>query len=107
MFGHPGPPLTETLHVYLRHGNLRLGELPEKYPAASAGQKTTKREKLSCRQESAGGNSLPEGETITIVTAIKLDFIGIIIFFFTAKTIIIAITISSRCNILGGILCSS
>src|SRR3954471_22228797 len=45
MSGRPGPPRTETLRVYLRHGNLRSRERPEKYSAASAGRKTTKREK--------------------------------------------------------------
>ena len=45
------------------------------------------REKKALRQTgSAGGNSLPEGEIDTIVTAITLDFIGIIII--TISTII-------------------
>src|SRR3954454_10290968 len=88
-------------------GNLRSGDCPEKYSAASAGRKTTKREKLSCRMQICQGNSLPEGETIAIVTTIELDFIGIIIIISTTRTIIITIIISSSCNISGWILCSS
>ena len=63
---------------------------------------------LSGRQKSAGGNSLPEGEIDAIVTAIELDFIGIIIIIIsTISTIITAITTSSRCNDLGCNLSSS
>ena len=106
--GHPGPPLMETLRVYLPHENLRSEERPEKYSAAATGRKTPEREKLSGRQESAGGNSLPEGEIDAIVTAIELDFIVIIIIIIsTISTIITAITTSSRCNDLGCNLSSS
>ena len=105
--GHPGPPLTEILRVYLPHENLRLGEHREKYSATATGRKRTEREKLSGRQESAGGNSLPEGEFDAIVTAIVLDFIGIIIIISTIRTIITTITTSSRCNDLGCNLSSS
>src|SRR3954468_8063972 len=83
-------------------GNLVRGDRQNKYSAASAGRKTTKREKLSCRLQIYRGNSLPEGETIAIVTIIELEFIGIIIIIIsTTRTIIITITTSSCCNISG------
>jgi hypothetical protein len=100
--GHPGPPLTETLRVYLPHENLRSGEHPEKYSAAATGRKTTEREKLSGRQKSAGEIPSRRGEIVAIVTVIKLDFIGIIIIIIsTARTIITTVTSPSRCNTLG------
>ena len=84
--GHPGPPLTEIFRVYHPHGNLRLSGEEKKYSAAATRRKTPERERLSGRQRSAGGNSLPEGEIDANVTAITLDFIGIIII--TISTII-------------------
>jgi hypothetical protein len=69
--------------------------------AASAGQKTPEREKLSGRQESTGEIPSQRGEIITIVIAITPDFIGIIIIIVSiASTFISTITTPSRCNIL-------
>ena len=62
-------------------------------------RKTPESEKLPCRKKSAGGNSLPEGEIIAIITVIELDFIGIIIIISTANTIIIAAAPRLRYNI--------
>jgi hypothetical protein len=56
------------------------------------------RERKALRQaEICRGNSLPEGEIVAIVTAIQLDFIGIIII--TISTASTIISIPSRCNI--------
>ena len=56
------------------------------------------KERKALRQaEICRGNSLPEGEIVAIVTAIQLDFIGIIII--TISTAITIISIPSRCNI--------
>ena len=47
-------------------------------------------------------------EIIAITTTIELDFIGVIItIILIINTIITIISTSSRCNILGWILCSS
>src|SRR4051812_35248225 len=105
--GDPGPPLMEPLRAYLLHGKPSSGGSSKEIFRRLCGAETTKREKLSCRLQICRGNSLPEGETITIVTTIKLDFIGIIIIISTTRTIIITITTSSCCNISGWILCSS
>jgi hypothetical protein len=68
--------------------------------AASAGRKTKRKIKLSGRQKSAGEIPSRRGETVAIVIAIELDFIGIIIITIIS-TFITTITTSSRCNILG------
>src|SRR4051812_24205442 len=75
----PGPPLTDPFRVYLLHGKPNSGGSSREIFRRLCGAETTKREKLSCRLQICRGNSLPEGETISIVTAIELDFIGIII----------------------------
>jgi hypothetical protein len=70
--------------------------------AASAGQKTLEREKLSGRQESAREIPSWRGEIIAIVIIIAQDFIRIIItIILTTSTFIFIITTPSRCNILG------
>jgi hypothetical protein len=70
--------------------------------AASAGQKTPEREKLSGRQESTEEIPSREGEIIAIIIIIiALDFIGIIItIILITSTFIFTITTPSRCNIL-------
>jgi len=98
--GHPGPPQALPLRVLDPLGTLTHGERPSRYSAASTRRKTPEREKLSGRKKSAGGNSLPEGEIVAIVTVIELDFIVIIIIIIsTADTIIIAAAPRLRCNI--------
>jgi hypothetical protein len=67
--------------------------------AASTGQKTPEREKLSGRQEPAGEIPSRRGEIIAIVITIAPDFIGIIIISITS-TFISTITMPSHCNIL-------
>jgi hypothetical protein len=70
--------------------------------AASAGQKTPEREKLSGRQKSAGEIPSRRGEIIAIVIIIALDFIGIIItIILITSTFTFTITTPSRYNILG------
>jgi hypothetical protein len=70
--------------------------------AASAGQKTPEREKLSRRQKSTGEIPSQRGEIVAIVITIALDFIGIIItIILITSTFIFTITMPSRCNILG------
>src|SRR3954451_14840788 len=88
-----GPPLTEPFCVYLLHGKPKSGGSSREIFRRLCGAETTKREKLSYRLQICRGNSLPEGETIAIVTTIELDFIGIIIITSTTRTIIITITI--------------
>jgi hypothetical protein len=79
--------------------NLSQGRPSEIDSAASAGQKTPEREKLSGRQESAGEIPSRRGEIVAI--AIAPDFIGIIIITTTiTSTFISTITTPSRCNIL-------
>jgi hypothetical protein len=69
--------------------------------AASAGQKTPEREKLSGRQESTGEIPSWRGEIIAIVITITPDFIEIIIIIISiTSTFISTITTSSRYNIL-------
>jgi hypothetical protein len=70
---------------------------PEIDTAASAGQKTPEREKLSGRQESAEEIPSRRGEIIAIVITIAPDFIGIIIIISITSTFI---SMPSRCNIL-------
>ena len=80
--------------------NLRPLDRSREFSAASAGRKTTEREKLSGREKSAGEIPPQREEIVAIVTVIELDFIGIII-------VIISITITIhlhsstpfRCNI--------
>jgi hypothetical protein len=82
--------------------NLRLDGGTEIDSAASAGRKTHRKRKLSGRQKSAKEIPSRRGEIITIVIAIKLGFIGIIIFITViTSTFIITITMPSCCNILG------
>jgi hypothetical protein len=60
---------------------------------------------LSGRLKSAEEIPSRRGEIIAIITAIELDFIGIIITIIsTTSTIITAASTPSRCNILGLIL---
>jgi hypothetical protein len=69
--------------------------------AASAGQKTLEREKLSGRKESVVEIPSRRGEIIAIVIIIARDFIGIIItIILIPNTFIFTITTPSRCNIL-------
>jgi hypothetical protein len=70
--------------------------------AASAGQKTPEREKLSGRQKSAGEIPSRRGKIIAIIIIIIApDFIGIIItIILITSTFISTITMPSRCNIL-------
>jgi hypothetical protein len=68
--------------------------------AASVGQKTPEREKISGRQESAREIPSRRGEIVAIVIAIAPDFIGIIIIIPITSTFISTITMPSRCNIL-------
>jgi hypothetical protein len=69
--------------------------------AASAGQKTPEREKLSGRQKSAGEIPSRRRKIVAIVIIIAPDFIGIIItIIITTSTFIFTITMPSRCNIL-------
>jgi hypothetical protein len=69
--------------------------------AASAGQKTPEREKLSGRQKSAGEIPSRRGEIVYIVIIIVPDFIAIIIIIVSiTSTFISTITTPSRCNIL-------
>jgi hypothetical protein len=87
--------------------NLSQGGL-EIDTAASAGQKTPEREKLSGRQESAGEIPSCRGEIVAIVIAIAPDFIGIIIIIILiTSTFISTITTPSHCNILSWILLTS
>jgi hypothetical protein len=88
------------LRVYHPPENLRLGEPSEKYSAASAGEKQREKE-LSGKQKSAREIPSQKGEIITIITDIKLGFIGIIIIIVITNTFITIITTPSRCNILG------
>ena len=94
--GHP----SRSPFVYLTLGTLTHKGRPSKYSAASTRRKTPESEKLPCRKKSAGGNSLPEGEIVAIITVIELDFIGIIIIIIsTANTIITAAALRLRYNI--------
>jgi hypothetical protein len=69
--------------------------------AASAGRKTTEREKLSGRQEYAREIPSRRGKIIAIVIIIMRDFIGIIItIILITSTFIFTITTPSRYNIL-------
>jgi hypothetical protein len=69
--------------------------------AASAGQKTPEREKLSGRQKFVREIPSRRGEIVAIVIIIALDFIGIIItIILIISTFISTITTPSRCNIL-------
>jgi hypothetical protein len=65
--------------------------------ATSAGRKTHRERKLSIRQKSVGEIPSQRGKIVAIV--IELGFIGIIIII--TSTVIIFITMPSRCNILG------
>src|SRR4051812_9612946 len=105
--GHPGPPLAEPLCVLHPPDGKTLKISHQKSSAADAWRKTPERRDLSGRQKSAGEIPPPEGEIIAIVTTIELDFIGIIITITFIISIIITISTSFRCNILGRILCSS
>ena len=99
-FGGPGPSQPFPLRVLDPLGTLSHKGRPSKYSAASTRRKTPESEKLPCRKKSAGGNSLPEGEIVAIITVIKLDFIGIIIIIISiANTIITAAAPRLRCNI--------
>ncbi|KAK1630908.1 hypothetical protein QYE76_005223 [Lolium multiflorum] len=81
--------------------NPALGVRREKYSAAATGRRTREGEKLSGRHKSAGEIPSRRGEIVAIVTAIELDFIGIIITIIsTTSTIITAASTPSRCNIL-------
>jgi hypothetical protein len=82
--------------------NLSEGGGSEIDTAASAGQKTPEREKLSSRQESAGEIHSRRGEIVAIIIIILArDFIGIIItIILITNTFIFTITTPSRCNIL-------
>jgi hypothetical protein len=82
------------LRVYHPPKKLGLREPPEKYSAASSGQKTEREKKLPDRQNSAG----ERGEIIAIVAVIELGFIGIIIII--TSTIITIITSPSHGNIM-------
>jgi hypothetical protein len=64
------------------------------------GAENTEREKLSGRQNSTREIPSQRGEIVAIVITIELDFIGIIIIS-SSSTFISAITMPSRCNILG------
>jgi hypothetical protein len=96
-YGHPGPPLPAPPHVYRLPKNLRLGG-SEIDSAASAGQKTHTKRKLSGRQKSTEEIPSQRGEIIAVVITIELDFIGIIIII--TSTSITIITTPSCCNIL-------
>jgi hypothetical protein len=79
--------------------NLSVGGL-EINTAASAGRKTSERERLSGRQKSAREIPSRRGEIIVIVIIIALDFIGIIItIILITSTFISTITMPSRCNL--------
>jgi hypothetical protein len=86
--------------------NLRKGG-SEIDTAASAGQKTPEKEKLSGRQKSAGEIPSRRGEIVAIVITIAPDFIGIIIIISITSTIISTITMPSCYNILSWILLNS
>ena len=96
----PGPHQAAPFGVLLPPETLRPTEPSRECSAASAGRKTTEREKLSGREKSAGEIPSRREEIVAIVTVIELDFIGIII-------VIISITITIhlhsstpfRCNI--------
>jgi hypothetical protein len=70
--------------------------------AATVGQKTPEREKLSGRQKSAGEIPSRRGKIIAIVIIIAPDFIGIIIIIIISitSTFISTITMPSHYNIL-------
>jgi hypothetical protein len=69
--------------------------------AASVGQKTPEREKLSGRQKSAREIPSRRGEIVAIVIIIAPDFIGTIIsIILITSTFISTITMPSCCNIL-------
>jgi hypothetical protein len=88
--------------------NLSQGGGSEIDIAASAGQKTSEREKLSGRQKYTEEIPSRRGEIITIVITIAPDFIGIIIIIISiTSTFILTITTPSRCNILSWILLNS
>ena len=96
----PWPSSVVPLRVLDPLGTLTHGGRPSKYSAASTRRKTPESEKLPCKKKSVGGNSLPEGEIVAIITVIELDFIGIIIIIIsTANTIITAAAPRLRCNI--------
>jgi hypothetical protein len=110
--GGAGPPLAtpacgEATLAHFCHHAFAYMVVPENLSeggseidtAASAGQKTPEREKLSGRQESAREIPSRRGEIVTIIIAIAPDFIGIIIISI-ASTFISTITTPSRCNIL-------
>jgi hypothetical protein len=76
--------------------------------AASAGRKTSEREKLFGRQKSTGEIPFRRREIIAIVIIIAPDFTGIIIIIISiTSTFIYTITTPSRCNILSWILLNS
>ena len=98
--GSPGSHLAAPFGILLHPETLRPAEPSREFSAASAGWKTTEREKLSGREKSAGEIPSRREENIAIVTVIELDFIGIII---VIISITIAIHLHSstpfRCNI--------
>jgi hypothetical protein len=87
------------LRVYLPLKNLRLRGGSQKDSTASAEHKTHTERKLSGRQKSAGEIPSRRGEIVTIITVIKLGFIGIIIIIIIITSTFI--TTPSHCNILG------
>ena len=84
--GHPGPPLTEIFsHISSPREPKVEGERREVFRRRYEAENT--RERKALRQaEICRGKLPPEGEIDAIVTAITLDFIGIIII--TISTII-------------------
>jgi hypothetical protein len=99
--GHPSPLLPSPLRVFHHPRKPKSRGVSEIDTAASAGQKTQEREKLSGRQKSAGEIPSRRGEIVAIVIIITPDFIGIIItIILITTTFISTITTPSRCNIL-------
>ena len=96
--GHPGPVQHLSSSVYHPPKTLRLGERPQKDPAACTGQKTPREKDLSGRQISAGGIPSRRGDTVAINTIIKLGFIRIIIIIHIIISTSTIITTSYHCN---------
>jgi hypothetical protein len=90
--GRPGPLLPSPLRVFHRPQKSKSRGGSEIDTAASAGQKTPEREKLSGRQESAEEIPSRRGEIVAIVITIAPDFIGIIIIISITSTFISTIT---------------
>ncbi|KAK1663754.1 hypothetical protein QYE76_051913 [Lolium multiflorum] len=98
----PWPTSDDAPRVFQPLEKPKIGEATREIFRRRYGAENQRERKALRQAEIYRGNSLPEGEIVAVITAIELDFIGIIITIIsTTSTIITAVSTPSRCNILG------